>query len=342
VAGIFSQHVAALTAGSAVDVAILDEVKNVLRFEMRHRGIADYGPSLLGYLGKSWYEGDALDDLAQDCYLRAIASRLRGLRANLQQSGDIENLVRKNIRTFIGERQAKFDPAGYAIFQNIKAVVLNLSELGVLKRLDAATDPISGSSQFEVLQAVPGEFPEESALKAALKQTGKLMHSLEAQYRVSLGGQEALAEAIRLLPGESVGRFRVSTLKKAVQALLAEAGIRPNFARGVAFSGLKTEFFEKSRTESGKSGYEETESYEQLLATIRQAIDDLPRSAKVRARLQALLAHLAEAISSGDSDRLQSLDDLADQFGVPRSTLHDDFQSLRSLVSRLVKASPGN
>ena len=339
---IFSQHVAALVAGSPVDAAILDKVKDVLRSELRRRGIAEYGPSLLGYLGNSWHEGEAIDDLAHDCYIRAIATRLRGLQANLALSGDIEKLVRKNIRTFMGERQARFDPVGHAIFQNIKAAVADLSELGVLKRLEAVTEPVSGTSQFEIVGGQSGKFPDEAALKKALRETGKLVDGLENQCGIGLAAQDALADAIRLLPNQNVWGFGVGTMKRAVSALLDDAAIRPGFAREVAFSDLKTEFQENFRTESRTPGYQDIENYEQLIATIRRAIEGLSRSAKVKARLQTLLTHFAEAISNSDADRQESLDNLAVRFGVPRSTLHDDFQSLRSLVTSLVKSKLEN
>src|SRR5207248_1042968 len=151
---------------------------------------------------------------------------------------DIEKLVRKNIRTFVGERQAKLDPVGYAVFQNIKAVVAELYDLGILKRLDVATEPISGNSQFEIAGGQPGQFPDESALKTALSQTAALVDWLGAQTRVGRTAQELIANAIRLLPGQNIARFGLGTMKKALRALLDEVGIRPNFAREVSFSYL--------------------------------------------------------------------------------------------------------
>jgi hypothetical protein len=300
--------------------------------------VAGIGPSLLGYFGSRW-EADPLDDLAQDAYLRAIATRLRGLQANLRQSGDIEKLVRKNLRTFVGERQAAFDPVGYALFQNIKAAVVELSELGALTRLDPASEAISGDSQFEIAGRQPGGVPDEHALKAALTNSGKVMEDIEIQARVGRPAQERIVQAIRLLPGQNIARFTVRTLKQALSALIQESGIRPQSARTVSFSDLQVGFPENLRTEPPPAGYQEVESYEELVAAIQRAIEDVPRSGKVKARLQRLLAHFAEAISSGESDRQESLDDLADHFGVPRSTLHDDFQSLRSLVGRVMTAN---
>ena len=175
---VFSEHVQALAESREIDPAIRHEIERVLSAELRRRGIWDFGPSLLGYVGATWNDREAMDDLVQDCYIRAIISRRRSLQVNLESSGDIEKLVRKNIRSFVGEQQARLDPLGNAVFQNIKAVVLELTESGILKRLDSGTAPVSGDSEFVFAGREGVASASVGDLKEALKNTGVLFDEL--------------------------------------------------------------------------------------------------------------------------------------------------------------------
>ena len=338
-AKIFSEHVQALESGSSVDPIFLSEVKVVLRSELRRRSIWAFGPSLLGYFGRSWDDEEAMSDLAHDCYIRAIASRLRGLLANLKVSGDIEHLVEKNIRAFVGEQQKAFDPQGNALFQNIKATVLELASIRVLKRFGSDTNSISGETQFGFTNQPSNKESEASELKEALKRTGRLFDGLECLVRIGITAQEQLAAALRMLPEFQVVRFSVGTLKQCLRELLAETSVSPNSLRATRFSELTQDFLESFRTTSPDTGYLETEHFVSLIAKAREAIEAQPRSAAVKLRLQKLLAHFAEAISNHETDESETLDSLATRFDVARSTLHEDFQCLRSILQRLTMAN---
>jgi DNA-directed RNA polymerase specialized sigma24 family protein len=338
VAGVFSRHVQSVESGEVVDAPIRTEIRNVLRSELRRRGILEYGPSLLGYIGGSWDDQEAMDDLVHDCYVRAIATRLAGLRRNLASSGDIERLVRRNIRCFVGERQAALDPVGYAVYQNCKAVVRDLKDLGVLEQVHGEDAAVTADSEF-VFASTPGTGKvDDTAIEEALKQTGELFEGVETLIHVGAAAQISLASAVRQLPANGVGRISLGSLKRGVCALVDEASLASKSVRELPFSSLNSEFGENLRTTAKTAGYEESESISHLAQTIRGDIAALPRSEAVKARLGRLLDHMTEVATHGDIENKGTLDELAERFGVSRSTMHDDLQSLRAVVRRRATA----
>lgn len=333
-ARIFSDHVASLDAESSIDSGILKAIKDVLRSELRRRGILEYGPSLLGYLGNSWNDHEAMDDLAHDCYVRAILTRLRGLRANLKLNGDIEQLVRRNIRSFVGERQAKFDPIGHAVFQNLKASILELTEAGDLTRLESESEPISGASQFASAGRKTAELATDIEVKEALRHSGQILDGLEGIVRIGVTAQERLVCVIKGLPAQRVFRFSVTTLKTCLCDLITEADVPLNVARETRIADLHADFAENLRTIDPDAGYEEEEDFRKLVVDLMSEVGTLSRSSAVKSRLRQLLASLAKAVENDEAGQSMTLDEMARGFGVARSTLHDDFQCLRELVRR--------
>lgn len=106
---------------------VLKSLRGSLQWEIRRRGLRDASPTVLGLVGyQRWWatpsaaaggEGDALEELATDCYVYVFIDRLRSLMAQLKAKGNVDGLVRRNVRNFVHDRQKRNDPLGFRVFR---------------------------------------------------------------------------------------------------------------------------------------------------------------------------------------------------------------------------------
>ena len=106
-----------------------------LRRELQRRRLWELSPSILGVVGMArWQEEpvggslqgrsrEALDELAIGAYQFIFIDRLPALRRHLEARGEIEGLVRRNVRNYIHETQSRHDPLGTRIFVIVKSGV---------------------------------------------------------------------------------------------------------------------------------------------------------------------------------------------------------------------------
>lgn len=124
--------------------AVLKELRTLLSIEIRRRGLSGASPSVLGLVGYQYWqrvgsvsfpgggEGDALEELTVDCYVYIFIDRLRSLLAQLKVRGNIDGLVRRNVRNFVHDTQKRHDPMGFRIFQVFRRVVKECVDEGDL------------------------------------------------------------------------------------------------------------------------------------------------------------------------------------------------------------------
>jgi hypothetical protein len=338
---LFSDHVAALAASEDVDEValrpVLDAIWKVLGAELRRRTIYASGPSLLGYEGASWEDEDAQHDIVQDAYCRGVLSRLGRLNSILQVSGDIEKLVKGNFRNFVGERQRKLDPAGYAIFQNIKTALTELCRSGFLTRVGKdLEDRWHTDDQFCIQGDSTTEVATAEQLGTLLEQTGIQFEGLNRLLRISESPQPPLLEAIQQLTESGCSRFSVKALKNGLIDLATAAGISLTSVREHSFSEKNEEFLKTIRTVSPDSGYEHSEHCDNLFREVREAIDELSTSDKIKKRFHAVAAHLRQVAVKEAGHGSATLDELSERFGTKRSTTQDDINAVRDLCDRLL------
>ena len=121
-------HQAEMPSHQSLD-QVLQALRGLLHREIRRRGLRDTSPSVLGLVGyRRWWgsspslpmaergEGDALEELAVDCYVYIFIDRLRSLMAQLKAKGNIDGLVQRNVRNFVHDRQKRNDPLGFRVF----------------------------------------------------------------------------------------------------------------------------------------------------------------------------------------------------------------------------------
>ncbi len=79
------------------------------------------------------YYSSEFDALVKYCYHKAIVRRIKGLSNHADKCKNIDNYVKWNIRTVLGELQEKNDRIGQAVYKNTNTAVLHLIEVGFLE-----------------------------------------------------------------------------------------------------------------------------------------------------------------------------------------------------------------
>src|SRR5579884_4244775 len=96
-ASILTEHVRHYGTPAANN-SFLEEIRGVLRRRMRRSGLLGWRPAQLGYPGiASWRAEGALEDITHDCYVFAVATRIKGLRRALRPDQDLDPLIVRNI-----------------------------------------------------------------------------------------------------------------------------------------------------------------------------------------------------------------------------------------------------
>ena len=113
---------------------LLTGLRDALSSELRRRGLWDSPPSYLGVVGSLRWDAEALDELAEDCYIFNLA-RLRSLRAQLRLKANVDGFVLLNVRHFVFERQRAHDPLGYRLYEVLAGAAERLLQAGTLHLL---------------------------------------------------------------------------------------------------------------------------------------------------------------------------------------------------------------
>ena len=114
--------------------SLLKTMAKALRERMSQRGLWKSKTNYLGYLSAgNWdQEANLFEEIVFDCYVFAIAKRIRSLRNAMQRFDNIDGLVYRNINNFLTELQRTHDPIGYAVAQNLICALQDAIELGVI------------------------------------------------------------------------------------------------------------------------------------------------------------------------------------------------------------------
>jgi hypothetical protein len=367
---LFTQFVRSLeeTPDERLALAAWDRLREILKSELKRRGLWHSPPSYLGIHGWTSWSGDAaghrpgegaLEDLVADCYSFIFVDRLGRLQAQLRAKPNIEGLILLNVRHFFLERQKEHDPLGYRVFEMVHAAVLQALGEGELFVL-------SGDAQVRnptVLGFAPGA-PEPSM--PASSSTASAFAPLVARWNDELlpdlvlargrRQEDVWARLRRLMRGlEPQGirsfRFRdiVDPLKRGARlrwaALLEDA--EEGGAREVGGGTCEG----AGRRVLPENPVESRQSLEKLTRYISAALARMPMEPRTReylatlwqflklqvgagepagtvARLEAEIAGAAEDV---DGERL-SYRRLAQLLEIPRERLPGLFSTLRQLA----------
>jgi len=336
---VFTDHVRNVVAQSVNDddSAIWEAMWRVLKAELRRRGILSAGPIMLGYDGESWNDEAARNACLADAWRRAIRSRLRGLERNLNKTGCIERLVKRNLRNFIGERQERHDPAGKAFFENSKTALVFLCEQGVMHRHDAELhDKWKAGSEFGPPSSADVAPSDAASLQAALEQSGIQFEGLESLLVIKERPQEQLVDGLRALEAHGCMRFSIRSLVRALRDLATASGIDLETAAKLRFSDFHDDFSENSRTVAADAGYAQDEHNEHVFQQIHELIDQSSRKDAIKARLHSVADIFESNLKEDDPVDAPTVREIADQLGMSKSTLADDMAEVRRIAQHVL------
>ncbi len=327
--------------------AFWDLLRDALISEMKKRGLWRIPPRCLGIYGhSSWTEGDALDEIAADCYAFLI-SRLRGLKAQLEHRSDIDGLLFLNVRHFLYETQKRHDPLGFRVFSLLQAAVREAIAEGAL-HVAAGDLQIRNDT---LLAFAPEKAPESVCADAGLSErvgrwSDGLLPDLVSAFGRGVGKVRSQLKAHILdLESQGVAAFRFG---EVIEPLKRELRARWSAIWRVSEGTVAVEDDEEDlvtfvRWVDPDLSVEERQSFHQLLACVDEAIVRLALPRDARDRLHRLWRYLrSHAADSPEGEpapsrairRPPSRRTIARHLGIPRDRLSD----LLSTLGRVVEA----
>lgn len=331
---IFTEHVRCRLEGAEPPPGILEHLRSVVVNDLRKKGLWSAPPKYLGYDGSAWSDGEAIEDLVQDCYVTCILRNLANLAERLPYSHSIDGMVRKKVGWFISDLRRSNSGVSGRIFVNVRAASEALVIDGVAHCLD---DPIVGGSL--VLHSAESGYVERdrlSQLFASDLETASLLkscHRICEESKLDLKRRIAASFATGL-PGFRVNDF-VAILEKAATT---HSSARDAASAPAAVSETDSEGFRiQTRIIFSDTRYEDLEQVERWLALLAEEINASQRRPKVKERLHRVLSYLGQSVRNGEPPETTAQASMSRTLGIAKSTLHEDFQFLQMLAKQLEK-----
>jgi hypothetical protein len=352
---LFTQYVRSLEGApdDRLALAVWEQLREILKGELKKRGLWHNPPSYLGVFGwPAWSQeaGEgALEELAAECYSFIFVDRLGRLQAQLRAKPNIEGLILLNVRHFFLERQKEHDPLGYRVFEMVQAAVQQAVEQGELFVL--AGDPEVRNDT--VLGFSPG-VPEDTAPAPLAPLVARWNDDLLPDLVMARGRRQEevwlkLRGLLRELEREGILSFRFRDLLDPLKsdtrrrwAALLEGGEESAVKGG----GVPTS--EKGvRKVLPETPVEAQESLEKLTRYMSAAVSRMPMDPRTRDYLATLWQYLrfqagaGEPAGSlerwvpdlGDTERF-SQRRISQVLGIPRERLPGLFATLRQLATK--------
>ena len=348
---VFTPYVRSLEPGVEPNPQLLDEVRKALRaslrVEIKRRGLWNAPPSYFGIIGqRTWSEGDALEELFQECYIYNFCDRLRALKKQLKkkEKENVEGLVRKNVRHFLQATQAKHDPLGSRIYRTLRQATRRLVDAGAIQVLEG--DPEIGNETLLGF-ATEGD-PEEN--REAVEEHVRSWSDDLLPGLITAAGRGAskilarMQDHLSRLQDQGIEVFRfqhvLGPLRRDVKGRCGQVWVRPDEKTSIeeddSDMGFTSVFLVMPETD-----FEDRESLQQLLECMFRSIDSLVKTRKTKRYLLAfwrfLLDHIAERPASelnatSGKDKMVSDQRLGEFLGIPR----ERFRDLRAVLGKLV------
>lgn len=351
--GIFTEYVCSLEPGGESPTVekigrLLGELRKVLAGELRRRNLWFRPPSYLGIYGsQSWTEphtdqGDALDELTEECFVFVFLDGLRGLRAHVRVKPDIDGLVVLQVRHFLHALQKSNDPLGFKVFDVLRAALLHLVEEGSLHVLRGSrkvrNDTVFGFSARED--------PERTGDPYASSDVGSWSGEIVPALLGNRG--ETSAEAISRLVGRIAGlpergvrafRFRelVDPLKDDIRArwdkLLEE--LQDEWAPEVEGDDEAGErIIRLIAITRPETDFEKREWFEGVVDCVDRGLRGLDVRDKARKYLERLWSFLQGYALDVASEKPPSQRQLSELLGIPRERFPELYEILGGLLEQ--------
>lgn len=329
---------------------LVKAVANVLRAEMKKRGLWTAPPNWLGYDGNSWNEekySKAFEGLLYDCYMTAIIKRLPRLQIRIEQAQDINNIVYQNIKNFITDQQKKHDPIGYYVAHNAKQAIQCAIDNGIIKVASGLNHKGKVHNPTLLFYSSQTTASEQEQIVKVLRNNSTWMEIRQKLAGKSEKVHERLCDIICQLQNSGINCFRFKSLVDAMKEDVREES-KYHFAKEMALEIQQTtrNEFEEDEAEFGEkvqeivqfiqpdNSAEEQESYCDFCNKLRDAIDNSSFQERVRERLHQELIEFEDAIETEKA--MPSQTELSKRLNVAISTINDDIMKrLQQLVKQV-------
>jgi hypothetical protein len=342
-ASLFTQHVRAIASGAIVypDDEFMVALRKLLWSRMGRRGLRSAPPAYLGFSQyQSWSDEAALDDLTDVCYEHAVWRKRFGLRDHLRTKANIDGLIHLNVDRFLTKRQERYDPVGFAAFQNLEAAVRMALEAESLTAQGLRKGHVRNETELTLdTRRSAGREATQAEIRDALHSLHNWSQILRLLVRRSVEAQQHLRECFAQLAELGVRRVRFGDL---AGVLKSEAREYWSHLHAVPASELDWEEHAHGqalvRLIQPSDTAETRDAYLSLIACVERGIDRI-KQRRVRDRVRAILRELLDPASL-DSDDGVSQAELSRRLGVSTSTLNDSFRVLREIVQECCSENP--
>ncbi len=326
-----TEHVKDLAKGSpSLSDLFLSTLKSLVRSELRRRNLWNAPPSFLGYDAPNWISEIAFDDLTHDCYLHAILKRKDSLAAQSQQKESIDGYIRLNIRNFFTERQRKYDPVGYAVYQNLKEATLVEWRNGTIQ-IDPEPNPKLSRIADVILQSNTRALPTS---REVIRNTIRRSEVIQSQVETLCTSSQVGVQGARRVLGElrqSINCYTVEGLANELSQFVREhVGRNPNQTSESIDDHPTLERVWTIITS------ELLENAELLKSKVFEKIEGLDRQERVRNNVRSVFQAIIERVGQGEQ---VTQSELVEGVGIPRSTMSEIFKILQNIVQEIQKNS---
>jgi hypothetical protein len=332
----FTEHVRTFGRDCDPVGCVLPRLNRLLRARMRRRNLLDAPPRYLGYAFPNWNDDDAFEELVFDCYLFAVARRIRGLQRQLRARTNIDGCICRNVDNFLTERQRRRDPVGYAVFGNVEAAAGELCAANQLTVEGHANGRIQNASILHLdARQANGDPCEPGRLQSAVAEASDWRDSLESLTSTTAEGCAWVVALLQRLRAAGTLHVRVVDLVHAIATRARDdwQALHATPAGELAFEG-DDELLTITRIVRPVDRTEWTDTLRNLRLAVLERIAR-ERQQRVRERLTAVFDEMIRMLEETDFAQLEQTA-LADRLDMPDATLSDYLRRLRRILAEIL------
>ncbi len=334
----FATYIKNLDINNYPPKVLLNGIAQILRSNMRKRGLWNAPPVRLGYSDcESWNQEGAFNDLTFDCYSEVVVKRIEGLRNAIMKFDNIDGLIIKNIKNFLTDQQARNDPISYSVAVNVKkAIQLAIdSEKLTAQDLDES-GKIQDSTLLTFSLTQTTSTTDEISLLDCLRRNKAWAEIRLKLARKSAGIQTKFCQIISDLANCGIKSF---VFKELLDFITTEASIYNTFIDNENYSLENVGIDENDEDEENEPNqiiivkpdttHEDWESWKYRVNQVEKRIAQKPQK-RVRERLEKIFR---EYVNYSKTDEpVPSQAEIARRLGIPSSTFSEDMKIIRAII----------
>lgn len=320
---------------------VFDEIRRVLKIQLKRRALWRMSPSILGYEGSSWSDLETLQSLTYDCFVHifiGVSKKNPGgkwdyWRRKVEMGERIEKQIYSSIKHFLHDLQQNSSPEDTAIYKNLrKALEALLEEPGGLEVLGGDPQKIQGKTLFGTTSS--GTDPIQiDALGQFLEVNPDWQAALGIVRKFSKKATDLAKRAINSTVDADQIPFLFGDLKHVVSE--RSYFLLENNAHEIAPEFLDPErrnpdFIRIWRDED--SYKQKEERFTDFVELIHQKINSLNRRELIKQRLHEIVDCYASKLRASAFDDSISQSTISEELKIAKQTLSDYMSTIREIA----------